>query len=623
DSFISFRYVDRLLQGKGLTWTDGQPVEGYSNLLWVLLLAGLKKITQGDLWVIALLVNYLCSIVSCWLMLNIVAKLTQYNATAITWTCLLFVLSAPVAIWINGGLEAPLIMLLLILALSCLLPFSNSTSSPRGLSLPPGRLSAAGVFLGLVALTRPDGILFAAAITLAIAVYAFMQLPRENLSVSKRWLQIIRELFLPMLLLNAIVFAFYLGQLVFRLHYYGQWVPNTALVKIGFTITRISGGLVYAARMLAAFIPFIVLLVLLFRRSAPNRAKLAFFLVIIAVIALYLALIGGDIFPGYRHVLPLVPLLCIAGGIVMMDTRSLLIKNNTVYYCVALALLAFVFVLQFMDSHNRDGKKERWEWNGMAMGQTLEKGFKNEQPSIATTAAGVLPCYAGFPTLDMLGLNDYYLPRHPPPGFGKGYLGHELGDAAYYLKWSPDIFFLFGLGSPKPYFRAETEMFADTGFQNNYEKVKLAYHLDQPVPIPYWKAGFHHSVTLDDTCYMFVKKYSERIGIRFYAPGAIVIPAYFFRNRRQPDSSATTYLNNEGQLVVSIAPGEEYFIKPEQLKGLFLKKGILQCHHLFHHYDDWSPPLLIINDTSVELHNTTNHTIECNGLHLFLSRCDL
>ena len=42
DSFISLRYAARLLAGEGLTWTDGERVEGYSNLLWVLLTAGEK-----------------------------------------------------------------------------------------------------------------------------------------------------------------------------------------------------------------------------------------------------------------------------------------------------------------------------------------------------------------------------------------------------------------------------------------------------------------------------------------------------------------------------------------------------------------------------------------------------
>ena len=36
DSLISLRYVDRFLNGQGLTWTAGDPVEGYSNLAWML-----------------------------------------------------------------------------------------------------------------------------------------------------------------------------------------------------------------------------------------------------------------------------------------------------------------------------------------------------------------------------------------------------------------------------------------------------------------------------------------------------------------------------------------------------------------------------------------------------------
>src|ERR1700691_673914 len=41
DTFISLRYAERFLEGKGLTWNDGEYVEGYSNLLWVLLNAAL------------------------------------------------------------------------------------------------------------------------------------------------------------------------------------------------------------------------------------------------------------------------------------------------------------------------------------------------------------------------------------------------------------------------------------------------------------------------------------------------------------------------------------------------------------------------------------------------------
>ena len=40
DAFISFRYARNLVEGAGLVWNPGEPpVEGYSNFLWVLLLA--------------------------------------------------------------------------------------------------------------------------------------------------------------------------------------------------------------------------------------------------------------------------------------------------------------------------------------------------------------------------------------------------------------------------------------------------------------------------------------------------------------------------------------------------------------------------------------------------------
>ena len=40
DSFISFRYADNLARGQGPVFNEGEHVEGYSNFLWVLFLAG-------------------------------------------------------------------------------------------------------------------------------------------------------------------------------------------------------------------------------------------------------------------------------------------------------------------------------------------------------------------------------------------------------------------------------------------------------------------------------------------------------------------------------------------------------------------------------------------------------
>ena len=57
DAYIVFRYVDRLLDGRGLTFNDGERVEGFTSLSWTLLLAGAAAVTGADLPALAILVN--------------------------------------------------------------------------------------------------------------------------------------------------------------------------------------------------------------------------------------------------------------------------------------------------------------------------------------------------------------------------------------------------------------------------------------------------------------------------------------------------------------------------------------------------------------------------------------
>jgi arabinofuranosyltransferase len=44
DAFISFRYAENLVRGEGLVWNQGERVEGYSNFLWTILIAGGMKL---------------------------------------------------------------------------------------------------------------------------------------------------------------------------------------------------------------------------------------------------------------------------------------------------------------------------------------------------------------------------------------------------------------------------------------------------------------------------------------------------------------------------------------------------------------------------------------------------
>ena len=44
DAYISYRYARNLADGVGLVWNPGEHVEGYTNFLWVMMLAGIDRI---------------------------------------------------------------------------------------------------------------------------------------------------------------------------------------------------------------------------------------------------------------------------------------------------------------------------------------------------------------------------------------------------------------------------------------------------------------------------------------------------------------------------------------------------------------------------------------------------
>ena len=48
DAFISFRYAANLADGQGLVFNQGERVEGFTNFLWVLILAAVRRL-GGDI----------------------------------------------------------------------------------------------------------------------------------------------------------------------------------------------------------------------------------------------------------------------------------------------------------------------------------------------------------------------------------------------------------------------------------------------------------------------------------------------------------------------------------------------------------------------------------------------
>lgn len=517
DALISLRYSKRLLEGHGLTWTEGIRVEGYSNLLWVVLVAvlGLFNI---ELVLASRILGFMCMAT-----VVIVYLVHYYRAHNLSLSGLItvgigglfFVLSAPIAVWAIGGLEQALVAAILapmlVLNIRMLTADEYDTKILLWLSL----------CLGLLSITRIDGL-----------IYTFMTLLAMVLVKGIK-----KDTIVKGIMICSFPVGFTGIQMIFRRLYYNAWVPNTALVKVSPSLKHFKDGFTYLTDGLLSLGPFsfivvFVLLLMLFYNKT-TRKKGLLLLVVTGVWSAYLIFIGGDIFPSFRHFIPLVtPMaLILIEGIDLVLQKFSKLPEKIIVYVFITGMFVMFFTHQSDHKENIRATTERWEWEGQAIGMFLKDAFAEKQPLFAVTAAGCLPYWSELPCLDMLGLNDYFLPRNLPPDFGQGMIGHELGNGQYVYDSKPDLIcFCRPAGRREPCFRSGVELYAMEAFHQEYTLVK--FRADKPMVF---------------TSELWVRLWSPKIGI-VADDTVITIPGYLFN----ANPKTVCYLSSQGKPVVSL-----------------------------------------------------------------------
>lgn len=522
DALISLRYASRFLEGNGLTWTDGHPVEGYSNLLWILM-ASLLGAFRVDLIEAVRILGVLgmgsVGVSALWWYIG------RGHKTGIGLSLIVglgfFALAGPIAVWTIGGMEQPLLAALIGVAIP--LAWTVMTSE----TVPGKTLMLLSLVLGLLCITRPDGAIFTAATTVAMFTGGRMSSRRPSYGVYLRLL--------------SFPFLFVAGQLAFRLLFYGEMVPNTALAKIAPSIHHIAEGSKYVAGGLWALFPLSALAVVSMIASVFSREKKVQSLLLLTITVMwtaYVVFIGGEVFPAYRHFVPLIVVFTFAliEGVasVTATMRKLWPKRGAALACASAVVLFAPYVyVQFTHEENKRALSEQWAWDGEVLGLLLKSAFSEEQPLVAVTAAGCVPYWSELPALDMLGLNDYYLPRHRPAEVGKGPVGHELGDGTYVMSREPDII-CFHVGSSKALFRSGIELQQMPHFHDAYA----------PVLVEGKHPREHRGV-------LWFRKYSDKIGIGV-TDSTITVPAFLLNLGR----GTWARLGAEGSLVISVQAGQ-------------------------------------------------------------------
>lgn len=516
DAFISLRYAQNLVAGHGLVWNAGERVEGYSNLLFVLITAGLQAL-GCDLVSAARAVGCVSTLVAIACIAHLAAPagfLAQLGSVA------LLAALAPVAIWTIAGLETTLLCALAVAAWTAPMPDLRSRR----------RRLAAGTLLGFAAWTRPDGVLFAAALGLALA-YG----DRRDDRVARPSARLFA---LAPVIVPSVVMA--LLQSVFRWIYYHDYIPNVARIKLEGGWHRALEGLAYVGDGLVYTLPLVALAVTVTVIARRKRHELALVWSAFGLWLLYIAGAGGDILPAKRHMAPaLVALVAVvaAGAEAWPQGR------------VALPLVAAgVLALGFKQPANAHAKKESWEQDGEAIGLALKATFGKAAPLVAAPVAGSLPFFSELPAIDTLGLNDAHIARQPPlqPSGdleASAWVGHTHGDAAYVLARRPDLIMWCGVYSrQRPCFAGETQMAALPQFRSDYG---LAWFAGLPPRQPVFS--------------MFVRVESPKVGYRQDAR-RVVVPAYLAGT--SPSQPATVAGD---RWTLPLVPGRPVHVPPLRL----------------------------------------------------------
>ena len=288
DGFISFRYAQNLAEGRGLVYNAGEYVEGYTNLLFTLVLAAFMRMgAQPEI------MSHVLGI-GCWLtQAGVLAWWSWRRAQAdghryLPLAAALTLLIEDQQRWATGGLETSMFGLF---ASSGLLLLAVDVPNRR-------RQLLAAALLGLATLTRPDGVLFCA---LGVS-YAFIARPGATLAERIADSAVVA---LPLAIIGAAL-------VTFKLSYYGDIFPTAFYAKSALD-EYASQGFYYVGLFLERnwFVALFVALVLWPARAQLGRlASRAHGLLLASLLVFggYVIHSGGD-FMYARRLMPALPFL--------------------------------------------------------------------------------------------------------------------------------------------------------------------------------------------------------------------------------------------------------------------------------------------------------------------------
>jgi arabinofuranosyltransferase len=465
DFFISLRYAENWLKGEGLVWNPGERVEGYTNFMYVVILAGVLK-SGAEPVMAAQMLGFISACIALFLTARTYQRLNpQENPGPEMIAPAMLVSSGPYAAWSVAALETPIFLALVLAALLLFFKWLDEKKT--------WTIIAGGFLFTLSAMTRPEGLAFYAIALLWLQGTAWKREGRITLSI---W---------PALMGLVII---YIPYFIWRYSYYGWLLPNSFYARMGTSISQDvmlwKKGISYIFLFLKTY-PLLALLAIpvFMKRKDSVNARLALILILIFFWMAYLVAVGGDSKIYFRLMVPAMPFIAIlctenirragylAAGLIKKTGKEEKAGRDIAYFIAAVVCLSMLAPsLRGYDYKRLVHVREKANPQRVLAGKWLAEN-SGAGESIACMACGAIPYYSKLQSYDMFGVNDEHIAHSRLiPGRASA---HAKMDRDYILGKKPTYIFDY------------SEFDYSTG---GYEKKMMKFETrGGPVEVIYWK----------------------------------------------------------------------------------------------------------------------------------------
>lgn len=456
DAFITARYARNWAHGYGPVWNAGERVEGYTSFVAVCL--GALQIRLGTDPLDALYRANVLGILLFGFSAGLLAWKTMNGPRRVVGAAFgagLAFSSASLLTWVSGRLETPIFVGAISLAWTLWALFELDPSNRC-------KAVCAGALMGIIPSIRPDGAWF---VGVAMLPVTWRLLRSPEYRRASMWMGI--AVLVPVT-----------AHLIFRLSYYGDWLPNSVRAK-AFGLPEANlwpSGIRYVRTFLRSppHLPWLAVLAWPLA-CTDRRLRLPATSLLVAIVgyALLIARVGGDHMPAHRLLLPLLApstLLVVLG---LAASRNL----NRSWAQAAIWTVAIGWCAVFVPGQLDEPPEpiDRAALGGSIVGRFLADNYP-PGTTVALNTAGSTPYYApDLRFIDMLGLNDRHIASRKLASYrtsGQRIPGHAKGDGAYLLRKAPDLIIIgpaAGLPAENGWFLSEVELSELAEFSERYK----------------------------------------------------------------------------------------------------------------------------------------------------------